>query len=152
MMRCVVMMFFISALAALSAGCSSGYTLRGKVVTGPEALVSIVPADDPRLAGPGVESATIELTLDPRSLGRRVLSTNAAYGDGQFQIPVQEFGAGVLDYELGVLVRANGYAPTAGIFRLGSQDLRLLIVMTKGQDRDPRGEDPFKDIDRYLPK
>ena len=134
---------------SLLTGCGGGAVMRGKVVSGPQSMVMVVTEDDPRLAGPGLDGVTIQLTLDPRSLGRKPLGNGATYNDGTFAIPINEFGAGLLEYEVGVLARLEGRQYAEGYFKLPPSSQRVLIIMAKGQDTYREFEDPRKDIERY---
>jgi len=136
-------------MLALASGCQSGYVLRGKVVAGPRSAVMVVPEDDPRLAGPGIDGATVELTMDPRSLGRKKLASSVAMGDGGFQIPINEFGAGVLEYELGAVVQQEGFQTAEGVFMLPPGGQQLLVILARGHDTYQAPEDPLKDLERY---
>ncbi|MBI1371937.1 MAG: hypothetical protein GC159_04140 [Phycisphaera sp.] len=134
-------------------GCASeGYVLRGKVVEGPVSSISVVAADDPRLAGPAVAGASVDLTLDPLSLGRRPLGNTTSYTDGMFQIPVDEFGAGTLEYHVGILARAQGHDTAEDVFMLPSSSRRILIVLKRGADRYRPKDDTLKELAPYLPK
>lgn len=149
MMRRTWVMMMLGLGAALLTGCGGGAMVRGKVVSGPESVVTLVGEDDPRLAGPGLDGATVRLTLDPRSLGRKPLGSASTYADGTFAIPVNEFGAGVLEYELGVLSRLQGRQSAEGFVPWPSGAQRVLVVLARGQDTYREPEDPLKDLERY---
>jgi hypothetical protein len=151
MIRRAMLMMMCGLCASLMTGCGGGAVLRGKVVSGPQSMVMVVTEDDPRLAGPGLDGVTIKLTLDPRSLGRKPLGAGSTYGDGTFAIPINEFGAGLLEYEVGALARAEGHQYAEGYFKLPPPSQRVLIVMAKGHDTYREFEDPRKDLERYGP-
>lgn len=138
----------MTMLAAMAVVCLVGcetYQLRGRVVRGGTPMMLIVDADDPQLEGPGVSGAHIDLTLDPDSLGRKSLDSGRSGPNGDFAIPIDEFGAGTLEYKIGAIVRQTGYAPVSGKFIMPGDDRRLLIVMRRGQDHEV---DPSNQLDR----
>ncbi len=118
-------------IALLVSGCSS-YRLRGIVVSGARPEVRVVSADDPVLQSFGVAGATLELTTEPLSMNPVQVAATSANGQGAFDIPVDLGGAGVLDYEVGVLCRAPGYGSVWQTLRLPPGNRRLLIVMAPG--------------------
>lgn len=115
-------------------GCTE-YRLSGTVATGRLPAVLVVDNDDPRLNQLGVEGAVIELTLDPRSLRPRSLGAGQTDGTGQFDIPIDQAGAGVLDYQLGILCRLEGHQSIWQIVPMPSTKRRLLIMMAPGHNR-----------------
>jgi len=153
MTRSIAVMLMMLVTALLAGGCATeGYVMRGKVVHGPRSTVEVVTKDDPRLAGPGVAGASLRLTLDPLSLGRKPLGSSTSYTDGTFSIPVDEFGAGTLEYEVGVLVRAQGYNTAEDIFMLPGSNRRILVTMARGADRYRKQDDVMKELEPYLPE
>lgn len=131
-------------------GCGP-HVLRGRVVQGDVSRVTIVEPDDPMLDSPPIEGATVELTLDPDTLGREVLATRSVGPDGSFAIPIDEFGAGVLEYDFGVLARHRGREPARHVFRLPSRDQRLLVILGRGTDRPLQPGDPLEGAEPFLP-
>jgi len=142
----------LPALAALAslAGCSP-YQMRGKVIEGDISFVAIVDADDPRLDGPGISGAELRLSTDPEKLNRERIGTTISSGDGSFTIPVDELGAGVLLYDVGLQVRKSGYQPANQMFRLPPSERRVLVILTPGVDRGGwEGEDdPIEQFRRF---
>jgi hypothetical protein len=138
------------ALAALSlgalTGCGGDYTIHGKVVMGPIAAVELVDADDPRLAGPGIEHATVDFILDPRSLGRKHLGATYSAEDGSFHLAVDEFGAGLLEYEIQVLAKAKKHRDSADNVKMPPRGKRILVTMAPGRGTAPHVK-PFETID-----
>ncbi len=146
------MAFVTSALTlgtCLLSGCS-GYVLKGKVIEGPRSQVLIVKQSDPRLGSAGVPEVSLRLTLEPQSLGRKVLASEHSTQDGTFALPVGELGAGVLDYEFAVLARAPGYSGAEQSFRLPAPGKCLLIILAPGQDPYGQEDDPVDDARRLL--
>ena len=137
------------ALSALLPACGS-YKLQGRVVRGPSPQVAVVDADDPRLEEPGVPVASIQLALDPRSLNRKSLPGGHSDADGRFAIPIEEFGAGLLEYDIQVVARKRDLNTAIGIIRLPGSSGRLLIVLGPGPDRYRPPEDPLDDL-RHMP-
>lgn len=122
---------------ALLSGCES-YRLRGAVVEGTIPGVWVVSQDDPRLAqtaaGGGIPGATLEFTIDPASIRPRKLPATVSDDAGRFELPVDQGGAGFLEYELGVLCRGTGYRAVWQLIDMPASRKRLLIVMTPGRD------------------
>lgn len=125
-----------SVLVLLSAmsGCA-GYTLDGKVVAGPVSSISVVDADDPRFAEPGLGGVTIEAMIDPDRLSREHGGTAYSDGGGGFSLPIDQFGAGVLEYDVRLVAQANGFKPAVKTFRLPGDSRRLLITLQPGEGR-----------------
>jgi hypothetical protein len=122
-------------LPALLLLCGCTYHLEGVVVSGPVAQVQVVSSDDPRLQGPGLEHAQVNLTIDPSSLGAERLRPVTTDSHGQFSVPVSQTGAGVLKYEVSLYCRHAGCAPVQETMDLPPSWKRLLIVLAPGQDQ-----------------
>lgn len=125
-------------VATLLPACSSdGYALQGRVIRGDYSGVMLVNADDPRLsAGEGLGGVSLHVQQDPGQLNRRTLTRGNSGGDGSFALPIDLFGAGSFNYDIGFFARRQGYDPATGYFRLPPKSKRVLIVMTRGTDRD----------------
>jgi hypothetical protein len=140
----------LGLLVLAMAGCET-YVLRGQVISGNTPAVLIVESDDARLqSGMGIMGAKINLTLDPRSLGREPLGETVTSTDGSFSMPLDLFGAGTLLHEVGVVARAQGYNATTGEVILPSAKKRMLVIMVPGRDRYVPPEDPLEDVDRFM--
>lgn len=131
---------------AVLTGCSGGYRVQGRVIEGSTSMALVVDSDDPRLQQPGVGGVAIDLMLDPRSLGRKPGGSEVSMPDGNFAVPISEFGAGVLEFQLGVTAYRNGFNPTETFVAMPNFNKRLLIMMTKGRNSYKRPEDPFDPI------
>lgn len=133
----------VSALAL--AGCS-GYQLQGKVIEGTVSSVSVVDAEDPRLDQIGIEDARVQVTLDPLKPARQRLPLVRSRGDGSFAVPVDEVGAGMLQYDVEVRGEAAGFRGAVEQFPLPGRSKRVLIQLAPGQGgrRGPApGQDDF---------
>lgn len=130
----VALLLVASVLPACSSG---GYELEGRIIRGDYSGVTLVDADDPRLsAGEGLGGVSLHVQQDPGQLNRRTLHRGSSLGDGSFALPIDLFGAGSFNYDVGVFARRQGYDPATGYFRLPPKSKRVLIVMTRGVDRD----------------
>ncbi|RMD66106.1 MAG: hypothetical protein D6824_01455 [Planctomycetota bacterium] len=128
----VVMAAAAATLATtLSVGCAP-YTLRGKVVEGDVSFIAVVDASDPRLDGPGLSGALLTLQTDPQRLNRKTVGSAVSGADGSFSIPVNEVGAGLLIYDMGLKARKQGYSPTEQFFRLPPANKRVLVLLAPG--------------------
>ena len=123
------------------AGCSK-YALRGKVVDGPVSSIMVVDQHDPRLQQPGLNGASVEVIVDPASLGRKRLPVVTSEDDGTFAAPVGEPGAGFLQYDIRVLSQMKGRQTAERELPLPGSDKRLLIVLSPGRDTHQREGDP----------
>lgn len=137
--RCVVTL----ALAGVSAVSSCSYSLQGRVVRGDYSAVEIVDSGDPRLNDPktALSGVSVSVQGDPNKLNRKSLGRAVSSRGGDFSMPVDEFGAGLLDYDIGVFARKKGYEPAEGFYKLPGGSRRLLITMTPGEDV-PTSEQP----------
>lgn len=143
-------LLLLAALFATLPACSA-YNLQGKVIDGPASQITIVDAGDPRLDQPGLAGASIETMLDPNSLARKALPAQASGGDGTFAIPVDEIGAGFLEYEAGFIVQRPGYQTAHAVVPVPGADKRVLVILHRGTDRFVRPDDPLGDSQRFLP-
>ena len=123
----------LSLLVCFGSGCET-YALRGKVVDGGVSAVMLVDKNDPRLDADGISGATIEATIDPRSLSRQRMPTVSSEADGGISLPVNVTGAGLLEYEAMVVVRYPQMAPAVRFMPLPGSDKRLLITLAPGED------------------
>ncbi|MEE9213113.1 MAG: hypothetical protein V3U29_10720 [Phycisphaeraceae bacterium] len=124
-------LLLIAVLAAVS-GC--GYRLRGTVLEGTTPAVLLVENDDPRLSEPGLGGAVLTLTLDPDRLSAKHLGSHQTNVNGQFDVPINEMGAGFLEYDVGLLCRLAGHRAVQHHMRLPGSNKRLLIIMAQGKD------------------
>ena len=141
-------------LGLLTVLCLTGcepYALKGRVIHGPISSIQVVPKDELKLeAGLGVNGAVVDITLEPKSLGREHLGAAAVRQDGTFSINMKGvFGAGSLEHEIGVLVRAKGFDSASRSFIMPGRNQRLLITLQKGADRY-RPNDPLNQVRPYL--
>ena len=126
------------AFAAVTLGACSPYTLSGRVIQGDASYIMLVKSDDPRLSVTdvsGVTGVSLRMTMDPGTLRRDVVANSVSGLEGEFELPVDRVGAGLLEMNMGVLARKTGYQSAEGFFELpGSGASSLLIVLAPGQD------------------
>jgi hypothetical protein len=78
----------------------------GRVVAGDSSYITIVDQDDFRLhEDNGISGVLLKLQLDPGRINRREIAQETSGESGDFALPVDEFGAGLLEQECGVLAR-----------------------------------------------
>ncbi len=136
---------FVTLLAL--AGCD-GYRLQGRVVAGEVSYIEVVDKDDPRLSiAPPIGGVSVGAVIDPGSLDREDLGTVTTAPDGSFSIPISSFGAGLLEYEVGVRARRGGFATAEHFFPLPSDSKRLLVTLAPGRDDEPVESSPFDSYD-----
>lgn len=111
------------------------HTISGRVIEGDDSYITIVNRDDVRLESDrGVPDVLLKLRLDPGRINRRLIAEGVSEGDGSFTLPVDEFGAGVIELEGGLLARRRGFRSAEGVFPLPSQSQRVLVVLAPGRD------------------
>ena len=120
-------------------GCS--YALEGKVVRGAHGAVVLAQRDDPNLDQPGLGGVSIELTLDPGSIAPRSLGTQLTDPDGRFRFPIDAAGAGLLEYDVGILCRHQGYQSLYQTMPLPAKRRPMLIVLAPGNHSAAGPED-----------
>ena len=125
-----------AALLACSLLTACSYSLKGRVIEGETSYVTVVDASDPRLNDPGLSGVRLHLQMDPGRLQRETLARDTSAFEGEFELPVDEIGAGFMQYDVGLFARRAGYSPAEGSFRLPPKSKRILIVMARGQDYD----------------
>lgn len=115
------------------AGCG-GYQLRGRVIEGASPGVLVVSSDDRRLEGNPVADASVRVTVDPDRMKPRELPPVRTDAEGYFALPIEDFGAGALEYNIMLLARANGFRASQEIFKLPGGGKRVLVVLAPGRD------------------
>lgn len=131
----------IALAGAALTGCS--YAIEGRVVRGEVSMVELVSASDPRLDDPALalSGVGVHLQMDPTSLRRKTIARTVSGRDGSFSVPVDDFGAGVMEFRLGVFARKRGYEPAEGFLGKPAGGRRVLVTMTAGEDK-PTSEQP----------
>lgn len=147
--RCGVLAATLALVCAAASGLSGceTYSVRGRVVQGEISYIAVVERDDPRLDASPLAGAQLRLQLDPGTIKRRTASFVASGPDGAFALPVDEFGAGVLEFDAGLRAMRRGYQSTEGTFPLPSSGQRVLVVMAPGKDPPGAFEDPESIMD-----
>lgn len=140
-MRSSARLAMLAAVSLALVACGGGYQLRGKVISGQATSVSVVDEHDPRLDEPGLAGASIRAVLDPREMSQKPLPAATTAGDGTFEVPVREPGAGLLKYTVQVMGGRSGYQTAADTFPLPGGDKRVLITLSPGRDAF-RGQTP----------
>ena len=142
----------VVVLAMSVTGCG-GYKLAGNVIEGPQAAVLVVDADDPRLSESGIGGVSLRFMVDPQSLGTKPLGETISEGNGRFSMPVQELGAGLLEYRISLTAKRSGYQTLYREMMLPGGNRRLLIVMASGRGGDalPDRTDLNQELEQALP-
>ena len=140
----------VLALGTMTAcGCGQ-YALQGRVIEGATPSVQVVSTDDGRLdSGRPIHGAMVQFTLDPRRLNYKSLGVATTGYDGRFSLSVDEFGAGFLEYELGVLAREPKHRHVEDTVKMPGKSRMLLITLPPGRDFYQEPEDPIRDIQRF---
>lgn len=143
----------LSALALVLGACAP-YTLKGRVVRGEASYIAVVDDGDPRLDAEGIPGVQLKLTLDPGKLKRKTAAQEVSGASGELSLPVEEAGAGLLEFDAGLIARKRGYAPAEGFFRLPGGGKRILVVLTPGRDDESAsgpetGDDLMRQYERF---
>lgn len=140
----------LGAACAFATGCSS-YALKGRVIKGDASYVAVVDSADPRLEDEGLAGVSLTLIMDPTRLNRKTIAQGVSETDGNFSLPVDEFGAGMLELDTELTARKKNAEPAQGFFRLPKSSMRVLVSLGPGADRDlnPEREDLHEQADRY---
>lgn len=136
------------AIAFAAAGCSDGYHLRGRVIQGEASYVAVVDPSDPRLTQPGLDGVALHLQMEPGKANRETITRDLSGPGGEFALKVDRFGAGWMEYDVGLFARLPGFNPAQHFFRLPPDSKRVLIMMAPGRDRD-LGEERDLSLDDY---
>ncbi len=126
----------LGMLRLVLTGCES-YSLRGHVIRGEISYIEIVDADDERLEQPGLTATRVGVHLDPGRLNRKFLGSTVSNSNGDFSIPVDEFGAGFLEYDISVVAYRDGYFGAEQFFVMPSANRRVLTIPGPGNDANP---------------
>jgi hypothetical protein len=113
-------------------GCES-YSLQGVVVEGKSSQVLVVDKNDSRLGMPGLRDARIDVTIDPRTINPRKQAV-LTVEDGRFSMPINESGAGFLEYEAAMVIQHEGFVHIEHTMKLPGNNKRVLIIMKPGDD------------------
>jgi len=140
-------------LLPLLSGCGT-YTLMGKVIEGDYTAATFVPADDPRVAYPGVGGAQVSIIRDPDSLSRSIAGSTYADDLGLFEMPIEGVGAGWMVENWLIRAERGGYAPAVATINLPANPKRfsLLITIRRGggeNSLDTSKENLWEEVERY---
>lgn len=129
----------VGAFTALVVGCSS-YKFEGRVIAGEVSYATIVSEDDPQLVeGQGIGGTRVRVMTDPDRLNRKEVGSGVTSPDGSFSLELDVFGAGVLEWDIGVDASRPGFAGIEEFFRMPRRGEKVLIVLAPGNDtRRPR--------------
>lgn len=139
----------VGVVSAALAGCSA-YTFEGRVIVGDVSYATIVSADDPQLMeGQGIGGTRVRVVTDPDRLNRKEVGSGVTSPDGSFSLEIDAFGAGVLEYDIGVDASRPGYAGIEEFFRMPRKGEKVLIVLAPGQDNRRPRENLMEQYDRF---
>ncbi len=134
-------------IIAMIAGCKS-HQLSGVVVEGEHPRVELVDSGDARLDIGVIPEARISLTLDPTSLNPKILAELVSDPNGGFTTDVSALGAGMLQYDLGVLCQAEGFKTLYQTMPMPKRGRVLLVVLAPGHDRHRPPGDFLRETER----
>jgi hypothetical protein len=146
-------MTLLSAVVLMLAGCT-GYKLQGLVVEGRETGLQLYDQKDPRLEQLGrfgLDQATVEVTLDPNAGRRQRLDPVRTDASGRFSVPIDAFGLGMLEYEIGLLVHRPGFRPQWQVIAVPRDKQVVVLTMEPGGGSGRLEVDLLRDTLRDLP-
>lgn len=150
--RSILAALFALPLIAALTGCES-YSMRGHVIRGDASYIEIVDADDERLDDRGIPGVRVGAHMDPGRLNREFLGSSTTDQNGSFELPIDEFGAGFLEYDISVVAYKKGYLGAEQFFVMPPKEKRVLVILAPGNDPDPPSfqdrESLFEEADRY---
>jgi len=117
----------------LAVGCAS-YKLRGRAIEGTTPGVFIVDKDDERMQQRGMPGAVVSLTVNPGRLNAEHLGSDISDLEGDFAVSVDEFGAGVLEYQVRLEARLEDHRSVSKRMQLPGGQKRVLVVLVPGND------------------
>jgi hypothetical protein len=132
-------------------GCGQ-YTIVGKVIQGDVSDIAFVPADDPRLAIPGLAGAQLSILRDPETLRRALAGSSSSDDFGEFEMPVEGVGAGWMVENWLVRAERTGFAPSAAMVAIPANPkrLHLLVTMRRGAGTtSTETESLVEELERY---
>lgn len=150
--RRVEVMALLAAWLMLS-GCS-GYQLHGMVVEGREPGLVVYDRKDPRLEEIGrfgLDQATVEVTLDPDTGRRQRLDPVRTDAAGRFVVPVDAFGLGTLEYDVGLLIHRPGFRPQWRVMHAPRDGQVVVVTLEPGGGSGRLELDLLRDTMRDLP-
>ncbi|MEM7680569.1 MAG: hypothetical protein AAF288_01300 [Planctomycetota bacterium] len=140
---------FVALVGVLAVmGCASDtHQAVGRVIVGVGPRAEVVSANDPRLrTAPPARDVLVRSTLDPRAITPTPLPTVVSDVHGDFVIPIDAFGAGVLIYELELDVEGAGLRPLRGALAdVPSSSKRLLITLPPADQASQQEPDLLRD-------
>lgn len=144
-LRSIILTLSVMLGVATLSGCE-GYQLRGKVVEGPVSTIMIVDQNDPKLREPGVAGTFLKITTDPGRMSQKYIGGQQTNLDGEFAVPINEPGAGLLEYTVEVHAQALGFSDAVQTFDLPGGNKRVLVILAEGT----AGRKPRNAIDESL--
>ncbi len=123
--------FAVCVLATLMVGCGgvSAIRVEGKAIEGNVSFIAAVPANDPRLKGPGVEGAKIELVSKVGQTQGSVVGSGTSIKEGNFSVRLTDPNA--VKAPADVRATCAGYLPATNSLLIPSSDMRLLVILKR---------------------
>ncbi len=139
---------WLVVLFALALPACSSYQIQGVVVEGPQPGLFVVDSNDPRLTKwTAVADARVDSIIDPEKLRPKLLPSVMTDDRGRFVIPIDEPGAGLLEYTVSVYASADGYGDQGiNTMPLPGSGKQVLVVLAAGRGARPRGTQSTEDL------
>ena len=152
--KVLLVALLVLATLALPACQNSAYVLRGRVVDGVLGDVAFVTPDTGLLTTPGVgvASANIVIHRDAGRPNQRRIATGRSGADGEFSIPIGEFGVGWMQESWLIQIVKPGYERLEVMVDLPSsgQNLRTLITLRTGYTAPSnQPSNPWDDYEKF---
>ncbi len=146
----IAALVLLTLAAALLPACGA-HKMEGYVIRGPASQVIVTDRSDARIKQQPLAGASVQVTIDPQSLGRRTLPIVQSGPDGSFAVPIDEVGAGLLDYPVLIVVRKTNHDTAATEIYLPSGFKCILAVLKPGKDGYRPLDDPLRESEPFLP-
>ncbi|MCA9290445.1 MAG: hypothetical protein KDA25_04905 [Phycisphaerales bacterium] len=148
-----IRLMLLGVLLIVTGGCSSGYTLSGRVVRTDSAYATFVDASDSRLEAPGLAGASVRIYRDPETINRSLAGRATTDADGNFTIVLPQFGVGWMEETWHIVISRSQYGnvETTEPLPSSSSRRRLLVSMRRGTSNPSAGEaeDLYEQAGRY---
>ncbi|MCC7407248.1 MAG: hypothetical protein IT442_04200 [Phycisphaeraceae bacterium] len=122
------------AMCVVATGCAKP-GIRGLVIEGRPGGMAVLEPGDKQIKDVeryGLAGAVIEVTIDPHSGNPERLGAYKTDDQGRFAAPVDKIGAGLLEYEVGLLVYREGFEPQWKVMKLPSSKKVVLVTLEPG--------------------
>jgi len=125
------MLIVLGVLAFALGGCGgvSAVRVEGKAIEGSVSFIAAVPANDPRLIGPGIEGVKVEIVSKVGNTQNSVVGSATSGKDGAFNVRLGDPNAVKASAEF--RAAATGYLPSTNTLLIPPPDMRVLVILKR---------------------